>query len=139
MDTKSIIKNVIARVKKSVIEEIFAKKGMNKEKQDKLRLLFKASSLIIYADGKVTAEEFMGLDVIFNELKIEDKDRQYFSEYIGKKVSMDDIKKEIAENNYSKEDLEEIIRLCTSVAKVDYMAKEEKLVLAKLRNIFGLK
>jgi len=46
---------------------------------------------------------------------------------------------ELEENKYTEEDLEEIIKMCTSIAKVDEFSKEDKLVIARLRKVFGLK
>ena len=103
-----------------------------------LNYCFKACALVVFADGLVSVEEFMGLDVIFSGMDVSDEDRQYFSSCIDKDISIKDIKKELEENDYSKEELEEIIKMCISIAEVDEFCHEEKLVIAKLRNLFGL-
>jgi len=139
METKSVIKNAINKVKKAIMQEFISKKEVQDERHKKLKLLFKACALVVFADGKVSVEEFMGLDVIFREMEIPDEDRQYFSSCIDKGISVKDIKKELEENEYTEEDLEEIIKMCTSIAKVDDFSKEEKLVIARLRKVFGLK
>lgn len=131
-------KNFIFRLWKSISQKADPEKDIEKERIKKLRLLFKACALVIYADKKFSPEEVIGLQTIFEESNIKEEDRKYLTYCINKTVTIEDIKKELQEHNYTREELGEIIELCTGLGKVDKLNNEEKIVIRKLKNIFGL-
>jgi hypothetical protein len=127
-------KNFVFRIWKSM--KNFLQKSPQEER--KLKLLFKACALVIYADKKFSPEEVIGLQAIFEEAKICQEDRKYFTSCINKAITADEIRKELNEYNHTREELEEIIELCSTLGRIDKLSNEEKLVIRKLKNMFGL-
>jgi len=131
-------KNFIFKIWKSMFQKFSSERPPGEEKLKKLKLLFKACAFVIYADKKFSPEEVMGLQAIFEEAKISHEDRKYFSSCINKTITAEEIKKELNEYNHTREELEEIIELCSTLGRIDKLSNEEKLVIRKLKNIFGL-
>ncbi len=131
-------KNFIFKIWKSMFQKFSSERPVGEEKLKKFKLLFKACALVIYADKKFSPEEVMGLQAIFEEAKISHEDRKYFTSCINKAITTDEIKKELNEYNHTREELEEIIELCSTLGRVDKLSNEEKLVIRRLKNIFGL-
>lgn len=131
-------KNFIFKIWKSIFQKFSSERSAGEENLKKLKLLFKACALVIYADKKFSPEEVIGLQAIFEEAKISQEDRKYFSSFINKTITADEIKKEVNEYNHTREELEEIIELCSTLGCIDKLSNEEKLVIRKLKNIFGL-
>ena len=114
-------------------------KDAESEELKKLSLLFKACQLVILADRKTSISETLLVGNLVNECKkyISKENVENIISLVGD-VTEEDIKKEIEENNYSREYLMNVMQFSIKLAQLGGLTVEEKLVIEKLKHIFGL-